>query len=137
MLANNLLRLAGHAGEANQLLDERAAEDLQALGEPPADPWLACWPSLDMQALGGLSPARQKNLLRYWLHQQGLRLPDQRHLHTLLEQLAAAGDSQPRVRIHQGLVHRSDRKSTRLNSSHVRISYAVFCLKKKKSKTKR
>src|SRR5690606_40300080 len=26
---------------------------------------------------------------------------------------------------------RSDRKSTRLNSSHVKISYAVFCLKKK------
>src|SRR5690554_7299660 len=26
---------------------------------------------------------------------------------------------------------REDRKSTRLNSSHVRISYAVFCLKKK------
>src|SRR5207302_5830886 len=29
-----------------------------------------------------------------------------------------------------------DRKSTRLNSSHVKISYAVFCLKKKKTKTK-
>src|SRR5436305_3225541 len=29
-----------------------------------------------------------------------------------------------------------DRKSTRLNSSHVRISYAVFCLKKKKKKTR-
>src|SRR3989442_2383434 len=28
----------------------------------------------------------------------------------------------------------ADRKSTRLNSSHVRISYAVFCLKKKKLK---
>src|SRR3989442_9876096 len=28
-----------------------------------------------------------------------------------------------------------DRKSTRLNSSHVRISYAVFCLKKKKNAT--
>src|SRR3989442_5661094 len=28
---------------------------------------------------------------------------------------------------------REDRKSTRLNSSHVRISYAVFCLKKKTS----
>src|SRR5436305_9203522 len=27
-----------------------------------------------------------------------------------------------------------DRKSTRLNSSHVRISYAVFCLKKKKKR---
>src|SRR3712207_8920395 len=29
---------------------------------------------------------------------------------------------------------RADRKSTRLNSSHANISYAVFCLKKKKSK---
>src|SRR5471032_2263922 len=28
----------------------------------------------------------------------------------------------------------SDRKSTRLNSSHITISYAVFCLKKKKNK---
>src|SRR5690606_41391987 len=34
------------------------------------------------------------------------------------------------------LAHRAlaDRKSTRLNSSHVKISYAVFCLKKKKKK---
>src|SRR5438874_5226987 len=30
------------------------------------------------------------------------------------------------------LQQRRDRKSTRLNSSHVEISYAVFCLKKKK-----
>src|SRR5690606_42025898 len=29
-----------------------------------------------------------------------------------------------------------DRKSTRLNSSHVKISYAVFCLKKKKKKNR-
>src|SRR2546427_2967818 len=29
------------------------------------------------------------------------------------------------------LLHRLDRKSTRLNSSHSQISYAVFCLKKK------
>src|SRR5688572_31818155 len=32
---------------------------------------------------------------------------------------------------------RRDRKSTRLNSSHSQISYAVFCLKKKKKKTKK
>src|SRR5947209_11078665 len=31
-------------------------------------------------------------------------------------------------------VNRRDRKSTRLNSSHANISYAVFCLKKKKKK---
>src|SRR5690349_22839635 len=30
---------------------------------------------------------------------------------------------------------RQDRKSTRLNSSHVEISYAVFCLKKKSTQT--
>src|SRR3989442_11261641 len=35
----------------------------------------------------------------------------------------------------QGEAHK-DRKSTRLNSSHVRISYAVFCLKKKKRTNK-
>src|SRR3712207_8185172 len=32
----------------------------------------------------------------------------------------------------RGLVVKEDRKSTRLNSSHANISYAVFCLKKKK-----
>src|SRR5207249_9815807 len=36
----------------------------------------------------------------------------------------------------EGNVERPDRKSTRLNSSHVSISYAVFCLKKKNKKTK-
>src|SRR5437868_10708976 len=36
-----------------------------------------------------------------------------------------------RVLVHDRAIQ--DRKSTRLNSSHVSISYAVFCLKKKKS----
>src|SRR5947199_1382284 len=35
---------------------------------------------------------------------------------------------------HEGEVPRADRKSTRLNSSHLGISYAVFCLKKKKNR---
>src|SRR5690606_41899854 len=34
----------------------------------------------------------------------------------------------------EGKAEKPDRKSTRLNSSHVKISYAVFCLKKKKKK---
>src|SRR3712207_7783854 len=33
--------------------------------------------------------------------------------------------------------YRKDRKSTRLNSSHANISYAVFCLKKKKTTSQR
>src|SRR2546430_5339031 len=36
----------------------------------------------------------------------------------------------------QGAASVGDRKSTRLNSSHSQISYAVFCLKKKKKYTK-
>src|SRR2546430_8315802 len=39
------------------------------------------------------------------------------------------------VRFHRGRYGQQDRKSTRLNSSHSQISYAVFCLKKKKSHT--
>src|SRR3712207_8363823 len=41
-------------------------------------------------------------------------------------------DAQPHV---VGARLREDRKSTRLNSSHANISYAVFCLKKKKKIT--
>src|SRR5258705_4435160 len=40
--------------------------------------------------------------------------------------------------LHDDAARETDRKSTRLNSSHLGISYAVFCLKKKKNKkTKR
>src|SRR5437899_2316499 len=49
----------------------------------------------------------------------------------LLEDLAARKLGRPRLVISDG---NPDRKSTRLNSSHLGISYAVFCLKKKKKK---
>src|SRR5262245_64342217 len=39
-------------------------------------------------------------------------------------------------RRHDGAAGMADRKSTRLNSSHLGISYAVFCLKKKKGSIK-
>src|SRR5690349_23936753 len=49
--------------------------------------------------------------------------------------LGHAHHGRPRVRDRLPLPRqRKDRKSTRLNSSHVEISYAVFCLKKKKKK---
>src|SRR5699024_11741306 len=44
------------------------------------------------------------------------------------------GDERPRG-TGSGVDDGGDRKSTRLNSSHVSISYAVFCLKKKKANT--
>src|SRR5256886_5972484 len=47
----------------------------------------------------------------------------------IIAEIAAASTEQS-----QGIeqVNKADRKSTRLNSSHSQISYAVFCLKKKK-----
>src|SRR2546430_11192984 len=46
---------------------------------------------------------------------------------------AVAGDLVRALRYHRARSRRDeDRKSTRLNSSHSQISYAVFCLKKKK-----
>src|SRR2546430_9601091 len=39
------------------------------------------------------------------------------------------------IDIHFHVGHGGDRKSTRLNSSHSQISYAVFCLKKKKKQS--
>src|SRR3989442_4587686 len=54
----------------------------------------------------------------------------------LVEALRGRGDvDQAQVaRVETVILAEVDRKSTRLNSSHVRISYAVFCLKKKKAK---
>src|SRR3712207_7703293 len=43
------------------------------------------------------------------------------------------GGAAPRAPEHRDPGHVEDRKSTRLNSSHANISYAVFCLKKKKN----
>src|SRR2546427_6947116 len=48
---------------------------------------------------------------------------------------AASGSDPSLRRAAEKALRQLDRKSTRLNSSHSQISYAVFCLKKKKKKT--
>src|SRR3712207_7370741 len=53
--------------------------------------------------------------------------PDQRAEFAVEPELFKRNDALAR-----GIVENEDRKSTRLNSSHANISYAVFCLKKKK-----
>src|SRR5436305_10535239 len=62
------------------------------------------------------------------------RSSDLQHADEVLARRESAfGDVASEV-IEHGRAHvLGDRKSTRLNSSHVRISYAVFCLKKKKN----
>ena len=103
----NLLRLAAHASEANELLDERAEQDLAAVATPLADGWLTGWRSLDVDTLCDLSPARQRNLLRYWLSAQGALLPSTRRLDAWLSQLNAAGDSQPQLGLDECRLYRS------------------------------
>src|SRR5207249_8828255 len=49
-------------------------------------------------------------------------------------ELTRLGDGAPTPAQRDHAERERDRKSTRLNSSHVSISYAVFCLKKKKKK---
>src|SRR5690349_23928315 len=73
---------------------------------------------------------------RVWSQPSG----DSRGPDALLE--VSAGSPPPRRVVRRAAVRgapprwrRVDRKSTRLNSSHVEISYAVFCLKKKKKNT--
>src|SRR3712207_8549369 len=61
----------------------------------------------------------------------GRRPPPHRCRRDLARRVAARG---PRVGVGRG--GGRDRKSTRLNSSHANISYAVFCLKKKKKTNK-
>src|SRR5256885_17209864 len=61
--------------------------------------------------------------------------------HALVEIAQLGDDRRQRELLDRGDFRRNgaegDRKSTRLNSSHLVISYAVFCLKKKKKKIKK
>src|SRR5439155_14402052 len=65
-------------------------------------------------------------------------MPDRRHLwrgvhHPEMVRSGVTIDASAGAsRYRPGEIVKRDRKSTRLNSSHVAISYAVFCLKKKK-----
>src|SRR5690625_5930580 len=69
--------------------------------------------------------------------------PERERIVTLIREALAAGARLQRACNEAGICLRTwrrwlrngeDRKSTRLNSSHVAISYAVFCLKKKNDK---
>src|SRR5262245_63847477 len=69
-------------------------------------------------------------LFRSWFHRRFTLAPDGQYS-TVTE--VADWARAPYDELRKSLL---DRKSTRLNSSHLGISYAVFCLKKKKQKKK-
>ncbi|MDH5785435.1 MAG: tRNA lysidine(34) synthetase TilS [Chromatiales bacterium] len=85
-----LARSAGHFAESASLLDELAAQDLSLLATGEK--------SLPIPELLLLSEARQHNLLRYWLRDRGLTVPDSRNLQRIIDEvLSAAEDAQPLV----------------------------------------
>jgi len=99
-------RSAAHLGEARELLDVLAASDLQAVGVGVAGV-VDSGRLIDLERLRKLSVARQRNLLRYWLLQRGLSLPDAVHLERIRTELPAARrDAQPCVRWDGGEVRR-------------------------------
>src|SRR3989442_9196519 len=63
-----------------------------------------------------------------WGEKEGTMTNSERRISRVRAAVPPPGEARQDWRIAVDL----DRKSTRLNSSHVRISYAVFCLKKKK-----
>jgi tRNA(Ile)-lysidine synthase len=93
-----LARSAAHFAEAAELLDEVAADDaVMYVGED----------GLAIEGLRTLSPARGRNLLRYWLSQHLPALPNTRRLHELYRQLLTARqDAQLRVAVEGGEVRR-------------------------------
>jgi tRNA(Ile)-lysidine synthase len=86
-----MARSAAHLAEAKELLEELAAADLaRSGGSRPG--------TLSVAALGQLTPARRRNLLRYWVRGQGLPLPDSVHLRRIEQEiLPARPDAEPHV----------------------------------------
>jgi tRNA(Ile)-lysidine synthase len=87
-----LVRAAGHQAEASALLDELARQDAGNTQD-----------GLDRAALAGLSPGRARNLLRWFLRDEGLRPPSTARLAEMLAQLQTAGtDARTRI-VHDGV----------------------------------
>ena len=84
-----LARAAEHQAEASELLDALAVQDAVGAILPAG---------LDCARLGALAPARARNLLRWFLREQGLRAPSEARLADMLRQLAEArADARTRI----------------------------------------
>lgn len=92
-------RSAAHLREARELLEALAASDFAAIGVEGHQ--------INIAKLSKLSPARQRNVLRYWLEREGLVQPDVVHLERIRRELPAARrDANPLVRWQGGEVRR-------------------------------
>ncbi|WP_069472126.1 tRNA lysidine(34) synthetase TilS [Candidatus Marithrix sp. Canyon 246] len=84
-------RAASHQAEANELIQELAAQDLQQCQGHKAD-------ILSLDKLSKFSAARQKNVLRFWIKKLALPSPTTKQLQQIVSNLMTAkADSQPLV----------------------------------------
>jgi tRNA(Ile)-lysidine synthase len=101
---HSAVRSAMHLGEAGRLLDSLAEADARAA---------LVGPCLRVPALKALEPERRRNLLRYWIKQQGVRAPSSRKLAAIEHDMLSAGeDREPcvewddaQMRRHAGLLY--------------------------------
>lgn len=85
-----LARSARHCAEAAELLEQLAEQDLVRVG--------SAGDTLSVERLRDLAPARQRNLLRFWLRRLELTTPDERRLQVVLDEVLTAGrDRRPCV----------------------------------------
>jgi len=85
-----LARTAMHASDALELLDEMAGADLALCHHPERDRYSQ---TLSAAAVCRLTPARQRNLLRYWLRIQGFQMPGTHQLDELMRQVTSESRS--------------------------------------------
>lgn len=98
-----LVRAAGHQAEAARIADALAAQDAQ--GAIAEDSRLGMTLSRDaLAALAREAPFRARNLLRWFLHLQGLRAPSAARLGAMLDQLANAAPDARVALAHEGVV---------------------------------
>jgi tRNA(Ile)-lysidine synthase len=89
-LSQTLSRAALHQVDAAWLLDQQAHKELDKISDGEH--------GLSVRALQKLAPPQRRNLLRYWLKQQELPLPDSTHLQRILDEVLPASESaQPLV----------------------------------------
>ncbi|MDO9617614.1 MAG: tRNA lysidine(34) synthetase TilS [Pseudomonas sp.] len=106
--STNMARSAAHLGEAAQLLDELAQQDMAAAQVSAEFAWLPL-PSLALPTLRDLSEPRQRNALRYWLRPL-TAMPDSEHWAGWQALRDAAPDAAPVWQLAAGELRRSDER---------------------------
>ncbi len=94
-----LIKQAERMAEDAVLLDELAAEDLKMCQTTSSDVsyWISHYKALWLPESLGLSDARQRNLLRYWLRRSGVTVPGEAVLEEILSLIGSREDANPLV----------------------------------------